>query len=150
MDNTQEDLKKAENNFNDTLMVSISFPVKVTDLGESSEEDRFIAEAVGVQGMVTSGRTRDHALNELHMNLVVKLHYDHGMKDTLMQRGPEYPPTGEQMMHLIESMLFDYHCVGGLMPTTISKAKQTILRAGGPQGWSPQSLGFDPTTNFEQ
>lgn len=146
--NEQEQLNAANSNFHDTIMVSVNFPITVTDHREDAPaESRFIAQVNGMQGMVVSGHTRGQALQELHTSLIVKMHHDYGLQGQLLDRITGTPPTAEEMLHMIESMLFDHYAVQGLMPTTVERAKQIILRSGGPQGWSPQDLGFDPETN---
>lgn len=138
----EQEIKKAEDNSNNTILLNISFPISVSDHGESFKDDRFSAQVTTPKGLVAFGETREQAILELHKSLMVKVHHDYGLNDQLFKAGSGSPPTAEEMMHMIESMLFDAYYVKSAMPSTQEKARSLILRMGGPKHWDPTSLGF--------
>lgn len=126
-------------NIERNLLVSLIFPVIVSEI-DDGHKDRFLAEAIGTIGGSEWGKTEQEAVDALHQAIVTKLHRCHSIPT--IDRITGTPPTAEEMMHMVESMLFDHHTVGGLMPSTLENARVMLLRAGGPQNWKPEQLGF--------
>lgn len=138
----EQEIKRADYNFNNTILLNVGFPISVTDHGEGFKDERFSAQITTPKGLVAFGETREQAVLELHRSLMVKFHHDYGLNDQLFETVVGPTPSADEMMHMIESMLFDGYYVKGVMPSTQEKARQLILRMGGPKHWDPTLLGF--------
>lgn len=144
----EKEALSAQTNFDNTMMVSLNFPINVTDLGEDAprKDERYIAESNDIMGMIAFGRTKAEAIDELNKSMKLKILYDLGVPELMFDQAIGTPPTGEEMLHIIESMLFDQMSIGGVFPDTTEKVREIILRAGGPQSWEPSALGFKKET----
>lgn len=126
-----------EKNLN--LLVSIVFPISIDDV-DDGEENRYFAQAMGTIGCSEWGKTEQEAVDALHQAIVAKLYDKHHIQ--MLDRITGTPPTAEEMMHMVESMLFDNCAHGTINQDTLDDARAMLLRAVGPQSHSWNELGL--------